>query len=96
MQIADFSEDQATRRKQVFMRDWQTKLDEFLRFNDRNVLPDAGGVSKKAADEKARAEYEQYAALRREEKEVAGEAELMKQLEAIAKLIPTKKGRIKK
>jgi hypothetical protein len=92
----DFSEDQATRRKQVFMRDWQTKLDEFLRFNDRDVLPDAGGVSKKAADEKARAEYEQYAALRREEKEVAGEAELMRQLEATAKLIPTKKGRIKK
>ncbi len=92
----DFSEDQATRRKQVFMRDWQTKLDEFLRFNDRDVLPDAGSVSKKAADEKARAEYEQYAALRREEKEVAGEAELMKQLEATAKLIPTSKGRIKK
>lgn len=92
----DFSEDQATRRKQVFMRDWQTKLDEFLRFNDRDVLPDAGGVSKKAADEKARAEYEQYAALRREEKEVAGEAELMKQLEATAKFIPTKTGRIKK
>lgn len=92
----DFSEDQATRRKQVFMRDWQTKLDEFLRFNDRDVLPDAGGVSKKAADEKARTEYEQYAALRREEKEVAGEAELMKQLEATAKLITTSKGRIKK
>ncbi|MEI7457313.1 MAG: virulence RhuM family protein [Nitrosomonadales bacterium] len=92
----DFSEDQATRRKQVFMRDWQTKLDEFLRFNDRDVLPDAGGVSKKSADEKARAEYEQYATSRRETKEIAGEAELMKQLEATAKLIPTKKGRIKK
>jgi len=90
----DFSEDQATRRKQVFMRDWQTKLDEFLRFNDRNVLPDAGNVSKKAADEKARAEYEQYAALRRETKEMAGEAELMKQLESTVKLIPTLKGRL--
>jgi hypothetical protein len=90
----DFSEDQATRRKQVFMRDWQTKLDEFLRFNDRDVLPDAGSVSKKSADEKARAEYEQYAALRREAKEAAGEVELMKQLEATVKLIPARKGRI--
>lgn len=43
----DFSEDQATRRKQVFMRDWQTKLDEFLRFNDRDVLPDAGSGARK-------------------------------------------------
>jgi hypothetical protein len=92
----DFSEDQATRRKQVFMRDWQTKLDEFLRFNDRDVLPDAGSVSKKAADEKACTEYEQYATLRRETKERMGEAELIKQLEATAKLIPTSKGLIKK
>ena len=87
----DFAEDQATRRKQVFMRDWQTRLDDFLRFNDRNVLPDAGKVSKKIADEKAQAEYEQFAAKRREAKESLGEAELMKQLEATAKLIPAHK-----
>ena len=87
----DFSEDQATRRKQVLMSDWQARLDEFLRFNDREVLPGAGKVSKKMADEKAHAEYEQYAALRRETKEVAGETELMKQLEAVAKLIPARK-----
>ena len=49
----DFAEDQARRRKQVFLRDWQTRLDEFLRFNDREVLPDAGRVSRKAADEQA-------------------------------------------
>ena len=78
------------------MRDWQTKLDEFLRFNDRDVLPDAGNISKNAADEKARAEYEQYAALRRRVKELAGETELMKQLEATAKLIPARKGSIEK
>jgi hypothetical protein len=35
----DFAEDQARRRKQVFLRDWQQKLDEFLRFNERDVLP---------------------------------------------------------
>jgi len=51
----DFAEDQARRRKQVFLRDWQTRLDEFLRFNDREVLPDAGRVSRKAADEQAAA-----------------------------------------
>ena len=86
----DFAEDQATRRKQVFMRDWQIKLDEFLRFNDREVLPDAGKVSKQMADEKAQAEYEQFAVQRREAKEVLGEAELMKQLEATSKRIPSR------
>jgi hypothetical protein len=83
----DFAEDQATRRKQVFMRDWQSRLDEFLRFNDRDVLPDAGKVSKKTADEKAQAEYDHFAAERRETKELSGEADLMKRLEAETKRI---------
>ncbi len=87
----DFAEDQATRRKQVFMKDWKTKLDEFLHFNDREVLPDAGKVSKKMADEKAQVEYEQFAAKRRAEKETQGEAELIKHIEAVAKTIPARK-----
>ena len=78
------------------MRDWQSKLDEFLRFNDRDVLPDAGKVSKKMADEKAQAEFEQFAAQRREAKESLGEAELMKQLEAATKLIPPRNKNEKK
>lgn len=61
----DFAEDQARRRKEVFLKDWEEKLDEFLRFNDRAVLPDAGSVSKSAADSKALAEYEQFANRRR-------------------------------
>ncbi len=51
----DFAEDQARRRQQVFLRDWQDKLDQFLQFNDREVLQGAGKVSKKMADEKAQA-----------------------------------------
>ena len=27
----DFAEDQARRRRQIFLRDWQTRLDDFLR-----------------------------------------------------------------
>ncbi|WHP33604.1 RhuM family protein [Trabulsiella odontotermitis] len=45
----DFAEDQARRRQQVFLRDWQDKLDQFLQFNDRDVLQGAGTVSKKMA-----------------------------------------------
>ncbi len=77
----DFAEDQAKRRKQVFMKDWEQKLDEFLRFNDRKVLPNAGKVSKQAAEGHAKAEYDQFQIRRRAYKESVGEAETIKQLE---------------
>ena len=41
----DFAEDEARRRKQVFLKDWETKLKEFLLFNDRAVLSNAGKIS---------------------------------------------------
>lgn len=81
----DFAEDQATRRKQVFLNDWQTKLDEFLHFNDRNVLPDAGHVSKKMADAHALAQYERFAEVRRSEREAQGEFEALRALEQVAR-----------
>lgn len=84
----DFAEDQALRRRQVFMKDWERKLDDFLRFNDRRVLSNRGRVSKKAADEHAKAEYEQFATRRREHKESLAEADYMKQLEEAARQLP--------
>nr|WP_196564289.1 RhuM family protein [Proteus columbae] len=68
----DFAEDQALRRKQVFLQDWDTKLDQFLSFNDRDVLQGAGGVSKKAADEKAKEIFDIFAQKRRQLKEAEG------------------------
>lgn len=52
----DFAEDQARRRKQVFLRDWETKLDDFLEFNERAVLGNKGKISKTDAD--AHAEFQ--------------------------------------
>ena len=69
----DFAEDQARRRRQVFLRDWEIRLDDFLRFNDRAVLPGAGSLSKTEADEHARGEYERFAARRRALREADGE-----------------------
>lgn len=45
----DFAEDQAQRRKDIFLKDWEEKLNAFLTFNDRKVLPNAGSLSKKQA-----------------------------------------------
>ncbi|MBU1056182.1 MAG: virulence RhuM family protein [Proteobacteria bacterium] len=84
----DFAEDQAKRRKQVFMKDWEQKLDEFLRFNERRVLPNAGKISKQSAEDHAGAEYEKFEVRRREYKESLGESEYIKQLEEAAKQLP--------
>jgi hypothetical protein len=77
----DFAEDQAKRRKQVFLKDWRERLDSFLRFNERAVLPDAGRVSREEANRQAEAEYERFAQRRRE----LAEADEMKQLEDAAR-----------
>lgn len=70
----DFAEDQATRRKEVFLKDWAEKLDAFLSFNDRQVLVGAGKVSHKQAVAHAQSEYEQFAAQRRAALEEEGTA----------------------
>ncbi len=89
----DFAEDQAKRRRQVFMRDWKSKLDEFLVFNERRVLPNAGRVSKREAEQHARSEYEKFAVRRRDYKEALGEADYIRQLEEAAKLPPAGTGK---
>lgn len=87
----DFAEDQALRRKQVFLQDWDTKLDQFLSFNDRNVLQGAGGISKKAADEKAKAVFDIFAQKRRRLKEIEGARVNMAALKDLLKTSKQKK-----
>lgn len=77
----DFAEDQATRRKEVFLNDWTEKLDAFLSFNDRRVLKSAGKVSHKDAVAHAQGEYELFAAQRRVALESEGDAFAMRMLE---------------
>ena len=84
----DFAEDQARRRKQVFLRDWEAKLDAFLRFNDREVLEHAGFVSKAEADDYAQREYDAFAAQRRTLLEAEGQRANLSALEAAAKRLP--------
>ncbi len=83
----DFAEDQARRRKLVFLLDWEEKLDDFLEFNDRSVLKHAGSISKKEAESHAYTEYEQYADERRKHKEQLGTVDSIRMLEETAKRI---------
>lgn len=84
----DFAEDQAKRRKEVFLKDWEAKLNDFLKLNEREVLPGAGSRSHKQAIAHAEAEYERFAAQRRALLEAEGEASNMQILEAATKELP--------
>lgn len=82
----DFAEDQARRRREIFLKDWTERLDAFLAFNDREVLPGPGRVSKEQADLHAAREYERFAEQRRAVLEAEGEAFNLRTLEAAAKV----------
>ncbi len=87
----DYAERQAKQRQQVFMKDWQEKLDGFLKFNEYNILQNAGNISKKQADDYARREYAKFESTRREYIENQAEEKYMKDLEQAAKQLPVKK-----
>ena len=86
----DFAEDQAKRKKQIFLQNWVTRLHDFLNLNERAILPDAGKVSREEAHQVAEAEYERFAARRREALEAQGEADLLGLLDAEVKKLPRK------
>ena len=56
----DYAEDQARRRKEIYMNDWRKKLDAFLQFNERDILKNPGRISKEVADSLALEQYENY------------------------------------
>lgn len=87
----DYAEDQARRRKQVFLHDWESKLDEFLRFNERAVLENAGSMKKQIADAHAQAEYDRFAERRRAMLEAEGARANVEALEQAANQLPESK-----
>lgn len=58
----EFAELQALHRKPMTMADWITKLDDFLRLSDRQILTHAGTISHEAAKEKAESEFSHFRA----------------------------------
>ena len=65
-QYLDYAEDQAERRRAMTMADWKERLDAFLRFNEREVLTDAGSVSHEVAQALAEGEFAKHEAQRRQ------------------------------
>lgn len=56
----DLAEERARRRIPMTMEDWAKRLDAFLEFTERDILPDAGKVSAEMAKAHAESEFEKY------------------------------------
>jgi hypothetical protein len=71
----DYAEDQAKRRKPVYMKDWQMKLDSFLQFNQRAILEHSGKISMEEARAMALEQYQTFNQRRIEEEDALAEKE---------------------
>lgn len=56
----DYAENQAYRHKPMSMKDWATRLDKFLEFNEYQVLNHKGSISRKAVDEFVKEEFAKF------------------------------------
>lgn len=56
----DLAEDRAKRRLPMTMEDRNKKLDQFLEFDDRNILEHKGNISHKEAKKFAETQWEEY------------------------------------
>ena len=61
----DYAELQAKGHHSMYMADWENKLEEFLKFNGREVLQNFGTVRRAVAEKLALEQYDLYAANRR-------------------------------
>ena len=90
----DFAELQALNRKPMYMRDWISKLDDFLKLSGRDILKHAGKISRDKALGKAHAEYKQYCKVRLNEPSPVEQQflEAVKELEQIEKSKKNRRG----
>lgn len=63
----DYAEEQASKHIPMTMKDWSEKLNAFLKFNDREVLQNAGKVTAEIAKTFAESEFEKYRPLQDKE-----------------------------
>jgi len=84
----EFAELRALQRRAMTMRDWITKLDEFLKLSEHELLDHAGKITAEQAKAKAEHEYDRYRILRDAEPRPVD-----RDFEEAVKKLPTKGGR---
>lgn len=88
-QYLSYAEFQAKNRRIMYMQDWAAKLDQFLEFNEQELLKGVGRVSRPDAEAKAHREYDLY------KKRLAGQTEddYDRFLQQTSKLLPGSKSK---
>lgn len=86
----ELAELQALNRKPMYMKDWIERLDDFVKMTGNNILQNAGSISHQQALKKAKAEYEKYKEITKNELSEA-EKHFVKQIETTAKKLHPKK-----
>ena len=80
----ELAELQALNRKPMYMKDWITRLDDFLTMTGSEILTNAGSISHQKALDKAHNEYEKYREQTKNELSKV-EKDFIKQVDATAK-----------
>ena len=79
----DFAELRAQQRSNIRMADWRQNVDNFIQFNERPLLQNAGRVSREQMVQIAHERYAEFDANRREAEAKEADAEDIKALEEI-------------
>jgi len=56
----DYAENQARKKKPMYMKDWAGRLDAFLAFNEHDILTNAGKIKSKVAEQFANEQYDTF------------------------------------
>ena len=84
----DYAEDQANRRRPIYMSDWRERMDDFLQFNQRAILEHSGHISKEEARQRAQEQYEIFSQRQIEDEDALAEQEFEQD---VKKLLPSRK-----
>jgi|SRR5690625_1478542 len=81
----DYAEDQARRRKVMYMKDWEDRLDAFLEFNERDILDHAGSLKASVAKKLAGERYDDFNEKRKQLEARKADEETIEELKQIEK-----------
>ncbi len=87
----DYAEDQARRRKAMYMKDWEDRLDAFLEFNERDILDHAGSLKASVAKKLAGERYDDFDRKRKELEARKADEETLEELKQIEEKAKKKK-----
>ncbi|OGS06951.1 MAG: hydroxyacid dehydrogenase [Elusimicrobia bacterium RIFOXYA12_FULL_51_18] len=92
----DFAEERAEEGVPLYMKDWRSLLDEFLKFNRKAILSNAGKVKKEIAEAFALKQYEIFHSARIHREDIVAQEAEMEELENQVKKLEHKPKRKKR